>query len=193
MKRILLAALCFTSVPAHSQQGIDGNPEMAAIFAADQAVRSGDSIDPQKMMTEDAERRRRTRELLDQGALTTGPDFYAAAFVFQHGSVPEDYLLAHVLAVRALGLGMKEAEWIAAATLDRYLHNTGKSQIYGTQYTMAFDSGKATMEPYDRQLLTDALRIAAGTRSLAEQEARLPEMEASMKRPAPAAGPAPNP
>ena len=61
---------------------------MAEIFAADQAIRNGGPIDLQAMGAGDAERRRRTLELLDHGALATGPDFYAAAFVFQHGSRP---------------------------------------------------------------------------------------------------------
>jgi len=193
--RIVVAvALLLTSVAGSAQKGIDGNPEMAAIFAADQAIRSGDGqIDLQKMTAEDAERRQRTRELLEQGALTTAPDFYAAAFIFQHGSKPEEFLLAHVLAVRALGMGMKQAEAIAAATLDRYLQNTGKPQIYGTQFSIPLGGGDATMEPYDKSLLTDALRVAAGAHTLAEQEARVRELEGSAPRFAPSPASTPNP
>ena len=176
MKRILLSAvLLFTPIAAPAQQGIDGNPEMAAIFAADQAARGGGLAKWETEREADAQRRARTRELLEQGALTTGPDYLAAAFVFQHGETPDDYLLAHALAVRALGLGLKDAEWIAAATLDRYLQSTGKGQIYGTQFSYSPADG-TKMDPYDRNLLTDSLRVAAGAHSLAEQEAKLPEM-----------------
>ena len=76
---------------------------------------------------------------------------------------------------------MKQAEWIAAASLDRYLQATGKGQIYGTQFAIPFGASGATMEPYDQDLLTDGLRVAAGAPTLAEQEARLPEIEARMK------------
>lgn len=50
------------------------------------------------MITDDAERRRRTYALLEAGQLPTGEVYRAAAFVFQRGSTPEDYLLAHSLA-----------------------------------------------------------------------------------------------
>jgi hypothetical protein len=193
MKRAFLALiLSCLAVPAAAQPTGADNHEMAVIVAADQAIRSGGPVDPQVMMLADAERRHRTRELFDSGALSTANDFYAAAFVFQHGSVPEDYLLAHVFAVRSLALGRHDAEWIAAASLDRYLQNVGTSQVYGTQYSFKGEPGKATttMEPYDRALLTDALRVAAGTHTLAEQDARLPEMDALMKS---RAVPAPKP
>lgn len=182
MKRTFLAAaLLSLAAPAVSQTSPADNAEMAEIVAADQAVREGDGpVDGQAMVRADAERRHRTRELFDHGALTTANDFYAAAFVFQHGAAPEDYLLAHVLAVRSLALGRTDAEWIAAASLDRYLHHTGKSQVYGTQYQV--DSGAVTMEPYDRALLTDALRVAAGVHTVEEQEAHLAEATEIMKR-----------
>jgi hypothetical protein len=48
----------------------------------------------------------------------------------------------------ALSKGDREARWIAAATLDRYLTTVGKAQIYGTQ----FDRNDAAREPYNRTL-----------------------------------------
>ena len=184
MRRTLLVpVLLCCAVPAWGQASAD-NADMAAIVAADQAIRSGGPVDAQEMIRTDAERRGQTRALIEQGALTTANDFYAAALVYQHGGAPDDYLLAHVLAVRALALGRKDAEWLAAASLDRYLNNIGRSQVYGTQYRFTPEA-RATMEPYDRALLTDALRLAAGTHTLAEQEGRLPEMEAAMRALAP--------
>jgi len=181
MKAILLPlALVCIAAPAFAQSPAADNPEMSEIYAADQAARNGGAVDPQELMRTDTERRRHVRELFVQGVLTTARDFQAAAFVFQHGGVPEDYLLAHVLAVRAVALGLQDAEWIAAATLDRYLQATGKSQVYGTQYKFAPETG-TTMEPYDRALLTDAVRVAAGTHTLAEQETRLGEMDQRLR------------
>jgi hypothetical protein len=66
---------------------------------------------------------------------------------------------AHVLAVTALGKGNAGARWLAAASLDRYLHRLGQPQIFGTQFTNK-DVTKMdgwTMEPYNRQLLAPSL------------------------------------
>jgi hypothetical protein len=161
------------------------NPEMTAIFDADQADRqAGPKIDWSAVGPRDAARQARTRALLDAGKLQSGTDFWHAAFVFQHGQ-GKDYLLAHALAVIAVARGRPDATWIAAATLDRYLQSIGQPQIYGTQYTFRQkivggkpqrDSG-ATQEPYDRTLLSDALRVASGVPPQAEQEQRREAME----------------
>lgn len=164
---------------------IADNPDMATLFAADQAVRQ--NIDPAKyrdrafvdqMIADDAARRAQTRALLDAGALRTGEDYRAAAFVFQHGSTPEDYLLAHALAVTGVAKGSKQAAWIAAASLDRFLGSIDRQQIYGTQ-TRIENEGEPTLEPYDRDLLPDAIRLAAGVPSLTEQDSRLEQFRAA--------------
>ena len=163
-----------------AQAEVPDNAEMAQIFADDQAARQGGSIDWEVVGREDAARAARTRELLDAGELRTGNDFWAAAFIFQHGGEAEDYLLAHVMAVHAVSLGSERARWIAAATLDRYLQTTGKEQIYGTQFR-GLPEGGLTMEPYDRELLPDFIRERARVPVLAEQEAQRLEMEAEMQ------------
>jgi len=146
------------------------NAEMTAIYDADQADRQpGPKIDWTKVWPRDAARRARTKALLDAGKLNSGTDFVHAAFVFQHGS-GNDFLLAHVLATIAIARGRPDATWIAAATLDRYLQSVGQPQVYGTQYTVR--EGKATQEPYDRSLISDALRVATGVPPQAAQEIR---------------------
>ena len=80
----------------------------------------------------DAERRRLVREMLDRGVLKTGEDFKDASFIFQHGDTPQDYLLAHILAVAAISKGDASARWIAAATVDRYLQSINQPQVFGT-------------------------------------------------------------
>ena len=189
MQRALLAGLLLCcSAPAGAQESPD-NAEMAALVAADQAARDGGPVDWSVVGAEDAARRARTRALLEQGALTTAADFDAAALVFQHGDGPDDFLLAHVLATRAIALGRRESEWIAASALDRYLQSIGRGQVYGTQASYSTETG-ATQEPYDKSLLPDSVRVAAGAHTLAEQEARVSEMEAAMQS---ATIPAPNP
>ncbi len=173
MRALFFSVVLLLAAPSMAQdvreEPLDGNREMAEILAADQRARSG--ILSSDIQQTDAERRQRTRELLDRGELITGRDFYAAAFVFQHGDKPDDYLLAHVLAIRALGLGLADAEWIAAATLDRYLQSIERGQVYGTQ--TSWKSGEdVTMQPYDRELVPEHVRIAAGTGSDEDQAAR---------------------
>ena len=182
-----LVALLLTPVPSQAQptappaetatkEQID-NAELRQLFSADQAARQGAVKDWAEVSKADATRRARVRELLDGGAIRTARDFRSAAFIFQHGSEPEDFLLAHALAMRSLGLGMKESEWIAAATLDRYLQAIARDQIYGTQYQRRAGA-PATQGRYDPELLTDQLRIGARVETLEEQQEKLKTMNA---------------
>lgn len=146
------------------------NPEMAGIFETDQAARQNPAtIDWPVVGKEDTARRLRVKALLDGGQLRSGTDFYQAAFVYQHGSTPDDYLMAHTLAIIAAARGRPDATWIASATLDRYLQSIGQKQIFGTQFRTPNDQ-PATQEPYDRALVSDALRGALGVPPLAAQE-----------------------
>jgi hypothetical protein len=157
------------------------NTEMEAIFKEDQRVRTVGKIDWEMVNKTDAERREQTRRLLAIGSLHTGKDFEEAAFVFQHGDSAGDYLLAHTLAMVAVSKGDATAVWIAAATLDRYLWKVGQKQVLGTQY-----SGDAkhefTQEPYDRELVSDALREQLGVPSQALQLMQLKAYQSQSQR-----------
>jgi hypothetical protein len=154
------------------------NREMTALFQADQAARTRPGeIDWTIVAREDEARRARTKALLDSGALNSGDDFWHAAFVFQHGGDADSYLLAHTLATVAIARGRSDATWIAAASLDRYLQKIGQKQIYGTQYRVP-KGDPATQEPYDRALISDALRKVLGVPAQADQEKRRGEMGA---------------
>ena len=63
------------------------------------------------------------------------------------------------MAVTALGKGGLSARWLAAASLDRYLHRLGQPQVFGTQFTNKDVSSKEgwTMAPYNRQMLAPSL------------------------------------
>ncbi|HEU0067463.1 MAG TPA: hypothetical protein VFQ57_09520 [Sphingomonas sp.] len=150
---------------------------MTLIFDADQAARKAPSIDWSVVSEADRSRRIRTQTMLNAGQLNSADDFYHAAYVFQHGDLPEDYLKAHALATVAAARGKPEAAWIAAATLDRYLQRIGQPQIYGTQY-LRNGSSEWTQEPYRRDLLSDALREATGVPPIPKQRDRLKEMSA---------------
>ena len=79
------------------------DPEMLAIYEADQKDReAGLKINWKVVGPADIARRTTTAKLLSDGRLHTGEDFERAAFVFQHGDTPDDYLLAHTLAMIAV-------------------------------------------------------------------------------------------
>jgi len=158
------------------------NHEMTGIYDQDQADRQhvpGKSIDWSVVGPRDAARRAQVQALIAAGGLHSGADFYHAAFVFQHGDEAADYLKAHVLAVAAAARGYGPAGWIAAATLDRYLQEIGKPQVFGTQFARVGDGGM-TQEPYDRALLNDGLRAMAGVPPLAAQEKQRKAWEATL-------------
>jgi hypothetical protein len=151
------------------------NAEMTAIFDADQKDRTSDHVDWNAVTKADGARREQTRRLLEAGTLHTGEDYQHAAFVFQHGDSAADYLLAHTLAMVAVAKGKATAIWIAAATLDRYLQNIGQKQIFGTQFLTHSENGAAvwTQAPYDRTLISDALRDQLGVPAEKVQEEQL--------------------
>lgn len=140
------------------------NPKMMQLFEADQADRKHNPpVDIKQLASADSERRRIVDDMMRKGELQTGLDFLDAAFIFQHGNQPNDFLLAHAFALSALQLGRADAGWIAAATLDRYLVSTGQPQIYGTQFE---SQGQAPLEP---GLIPDALRRQMNVPALADQ------------------------
>lgn len=156
------------SVSSEAAKHWPTNAEMTAMFDADQKAREVDKIDWKVLGEADHRRLSRTKALLSSGALQSGDDFWHSAFIFQHGDGANDYLLAYALATVAIARGRTDGGWIAAATLDRYLQTIGRKQIYGTQFAFP-DSGKVNQEPYDRSLISDALRIASGVPSQDEQ------------------------
>ena len=174
------------------------NPEMKRIFDEDQEPRSyGLNIDWFVVGPADARRREQTRKLLGQGALHTGRDYCWASFLFQHGEGPNDFLLAHTLAMIAVEKGYGPAIWIVSTTLDRYLQSIHQPQVYGTQFGQSRGKG-FTQEPYDRTLISDALRVQLQVPVLSAQEQRLRQYKAeaaahAVAPPQPRQSPAPIP
>lgn len=178
MRRLLSIILCVgLASPALAASGPEPvQVEMKALFDADQKAREqGFAGDWDRIAAEDARRRTRVAELIAADALRSGDDFYHAAYIYQHGDRPADYLNAHALAMAAIARGRSDATWIAAATLDRYLKAIGQSQIFGTQFSMR--DGKATQDPYDRVLIPDALRSVMGVPPMREQEEERARLE----------------
>jgi hypothetical protein len=105
----------------------------------------------------DVRRRAEVRRLIRAGKAESGADYYYAAFIFQHGQKPRDYLFAHILAVTAVSKGFQGARWLSAATLDRYLHSIRQPQVFGTQFGSLYDSTD-DQGSYDKAMLSDAQR-----------------------------------
>ena len=150
-----------------------GDAEIHRLRVADQDDRRGfmskskDEWD--ELARRDAIRLKRAKEIYQSGGLVTAGDYFDAALILQHGSTPDDYLLAHVLCTVAVVKGDADAPWLSAATLDRYLQSIQRKQIFGTQYDGDETKGY-TYEPYDDTLLTDSVRKAVQVPTRAEQQ-----------------------
>ena len=162
---------------------------------SDAPVKAPEQLDQAMLQKRDAERRQRVRQLMSAGKVATAQDFHDAAYIFQHGQESADYLLAHILAVEAVVKGDASSKWISAATLDRYLQAIGQPQVFGTQYSdrdFAFfvkhrDDPEAikahkheagmSQQPYDEELMPDALRMSFCVPNRAQQELNLKEFE----------------
>jgi len=155
------------------------NAEMVRLFQADQDDRKlgPQSIDWASVKPRDDARLQRTRELYTSGALHTGTDWLHAAFILQHSSEPDDYLLAHEMCLAALALGEKNARWLAAATEDRFLRAIGRDQRFGTQFEGGAPPASLRLGPTDPRV-TDDLRAVVGVPTLAEAKAN----EATLNR-----------
>ena len=152
----------------------------------DQSENPG-NISPEEYYRHGDARRAEIRKLLEEEKITSGEDFSDAALIFQHGQTPEEFLFAHVLAVEALMRGGSADKWIAAATLDRYLHAVNQPQVFGTQYPAdkaARNTPKPqvdprvwnvqrTQQPYDPKLLPDAVRRDFCVPDVSQQEKNL--------------------
>ncbi len=186
---VVFAPISITRAAATSTD----NAELKQIYDADQNDRQAPvlTLDWQQILPRDAARRKRVHDLMDQGQLTTGKDYERAALVFQHGEGTDDILLAHVLAVTAIGKGDTDARWLATATLDRYLMRIRQPQIFGTQFNSTTGGGKTTwtMEPYDRTLIEPNLRDANCVPDQANQAEMLDAISKGQEPKAPAKRP----
>jgi hypothetical protein len=151
------------------------NAALAEIYEADQAARqsmASFTANAAQIDKDDAVRRGQVRALLEKGELRAGEDFRLAAQIFQHGAEPRDFLFAHTLALVALAKGDRSASWIASATLDRYLWSIGKPQIFGTGFT----ADGSSQGPFDRDLVSDAIRRELNVPALAEQRQAMEQL-----------------
>lgn len=80
------------------------------------------------------ERRSEILGYLERGEILSPRDLHTASVIFQHGNCAEHFLFANRLADAAHQAGYAPANWIYAASFDRYQMSQGEPQHYGTQY-----------------------------------------------------------
>ena len=165
----------------------DVNPQILKLAIEDQWDRGNDmfgqgkaappkDIDWKSVNEHDEQRHAEVHKLVNANQLKSGKDYYFAALIFQHSTKADDLMFGHVLAMTAVSKGDVPAKWMAAATLDRYLNALGQPQVFGTQFHC--DQAKGwTLEPYDRQALSDSERALWSVNSLADQERMLKDMQ----------------
>jgi hypothetical protein len=104
------------------------NPPFSQLHSetgADQAAR----------MRRHQERRGRARAILAGLAAPTWRDLYRAGYVIAYGDTPEEDLLAHAIAIRALSLAPDENDthFLIAMTIDEIGRRYVGAQLYGRQ------------------------------------------------------------
>lgn len=166
---VFMSVVSTIPISVHGQQSCDAaqvrpsdNNELARLLRDDQDDRAG-NVQPIDAARKDVARRTRVLQLYTSDSLRTPQDWVRAAFILQHGNVPEHYLLAHELAVAAASQGCGlVATWLAAATEDRFLTSIGRLQRFGTQKFGG--NGSHTMIATNRSSLavTDLVRHAFG-------------------------------
>ena len=176
--------------PASEAPPPASSAEMKQIFLQDQYDRGTNPYakpgDPQPKALPGVEVRRndnarevRVKELLQQGLLRTGTDYYRAALVFQHSGNADGTLLAHILAEVALSKGEPAGLWLSAATLDRYLVQIKQKQIFGTQFKALARSDETkpylfVLDDIEPSVIGDPVRAEFCVRPVMKQEEGIP-------------------
>ncbi len=136
---ILAASLMTMSTPAAqalpvSKSASRDNHHIEELFHRDQQDRHSRKLSTKELASRSDERRIAVLKLYYGNQVQTPNDLFRAATVLLHGKVPEDYLLAHEMAVAAVAAGRPNSRWLAAATEDKFLLSIGRPQRFATQY-----------------------------------------------------------
>lgn len=168
----VVSSLFAATLPAMAR-----NPELAAIYEADQAARARPAeIDWSVLLPQDTKRRSRVMELLRTGEVRDAADYHYAAMIFQHGENLDDIRLAHALSTIAMSLApdKKQYRWLTAASWDRIMATQLQPQWYGTQF-QSDDTGMF-LYPIAEGAVSDVDRKAMQVPTLAETEAQMREI-----------------
>lgn len=111
--------------------------ELKQLVLADQKDRISvdiSKIGGSKIAKKDLARRKRVREIFSEDCVKSAEDYLAAALIYQHGDVPDNYYQAYIWSMKAAELGSKNAKAMVALTIDRYLVSIGHKQLFGSQF-----------------------------------------------------------
>lgn len=163
---VVLLGLLGTCLTANAAD----NPRLVEMFEADQAVRTGESIDWAAAEKQDLAHRVEVLEMIRGNALRTSNDYFRAALVFQHGQAFDDYQLAFALAKIAATLDPNHtaALGLSAAAWDRILMSKKLPQWYGTQYHRASEGAPIELYTIDESVVTDEERSSLNLPTLRE-------------------------
>ena len=179
--RLLLSVLVFILSSSLTMIEAEGQNQLLRELAKeDQDSRTGKEI-----ARTDEERVKIVMSLVGQGELKTPEDKFNAALILDHtpftfcdkklvSKSPDNYLLAHHLFQSAFAGGYKDARYLIAASIDRYLSMTEGYQKYGTNRLINQETGKEEWVPIDRKT-PDSERAKYGVLPLAELLKRYPE------------------
>ena len=178
----LIALLFAVGCAASRADPVSNNVDLSRLYAEDQADTNRSVLDLSSVpaglelpplppyVADDMARQAAVDSVLAAGGARTADDFYHAAMVMQHGAPASRIMEGHILTARALELDPDhtDARWLFAASKDRYLHETGQPQWYGTQFHCDSDTRRRYME-VDTTQVSDAERVRLGVPTLAEQ------------------------
>lgn len=146
------------------------NVELKTMYNEDQNSRRVSEIDWTQLNKKDSLHRSRVYELIKQGAIVTGQDYYHSAMIFQHGKDSVAYGMAVKHMRKAIKLDSTINKWLLAAAIDRELMSRNKPQIYGTQYVKQSQEAKWESFEMDTTKVTDQERQYYNVPTLAEQK-----------------------
>lgn len=166
--------------PLVSREACAQNSLLRELAKEDQDSRTGKTV-----TRTDEERIKIVLSLIGEGELKTPEDKFNAALVLQHTPLtfcdkqlvsksPDNYLLAHNLFKSAFEAGNKDARYLVAASIDRYLSFTEGYQKYGTNRIVNQETGKEELVPIDRKT-PDSERAKYGVPPLSTILKQFPE------------------
>lgn len=157
--RSLALAACALALAATASSGQKAKPsqkeisrELKELYASDQKDQNDESWNEgngDEFSRRQKERRDRVMEIIAAGMLADLADWGCAAMLLQHGESADDYLLAHILSMPCGIADQTGGRFMSAATLDRFLQNVGRAQIFTTQSGAPDPSTYAPVEPFD--------------------------------------------
>lgn len=173
MKSRFFFLLSLITIPSLTIAQSQDNAELKKMYEDDQRARQTPNIDWNILSREDSLREVRVYQLIDEGKIITGRDYYHSAMIFQHGRDTKASGMAVTQMRRAVELDSTVNKWLLAAAIDRDLMRRGLPQIYGTQFFKNHETGaKWKRYQIDSTKVTDEERKYYGVETLAQQKVK---------------------